>query len=149
MSNWFKKQGVHSLSLTRKSEMVDKLEEVCDHVREDYTKLYIISTEMDSFGPVCEFGMCKECHDKMKQEEADEEVVCHDCHQKVKKSDTISWRWYDFYAPQGDEPLTICKECTAKPKHVNRVKKDHAEYVDEMAGFPSLNQEDDDYGYYD
>ena len=34
------------------------------------------------------------------------------------------WRWYDFYAPQGDEPLEICKCCWEAPKHQERMLRD-------------------------
>ena len=57
---------------------------------------------------------------------------CDDCKQARARKDTIEWRWYDFYAPQGDEPLVICTECQSKPKHVKRVAKDEADYRYEM-----------------
>jgi hypothetical protein len=34
------------------------------------------------------------------------------------------WRWYDFYAAQGDEPYYICSLCWELPKHQTRMSND-------------------------
>lgn len=80
------------------------------------------------------------------------EIIVRDRTQQIFKQvkqqrDTISWRWYDFYAAQGDEPLTVCKECLVKPKHVSRVKKDRADAAAEREYY-SRNSGDDDYSDY-
>lgn len=52
------------------------------------------------------------------------EVYCVDCKAVAFVKDTVTWRWYDFYAPQGDIPLVICKGCVGSELHHRRVLKD-------------------------
>lgn len=67
-----------------------------------------------------------------------EDVVCCDCLKTVFVKDTTEWKPYDFYAPQGDEPLCICNECKGAKKHRERVARDRA------ACDAELGQDDDD-----
>lgn len=66
---------------------------------------------------------------------------CYDCKQPKFKYQVTEWKWYDFYAPQGDEPLVICDTCWDAPKHKERRRKDQADYNREMG------HDDPDEGY--
>ena len=107
----------------------------CEHCEHDKNNIYAIAKELDSFGTVGEYAMCKACFDKEKEREANETTTCHDCGQKVKKSETTPWKWYDFYAAQGDEPLTICKDCWNAPKHKQRMARDRWERKQEEESY--------------
>lgn len=102
--------------------------------------------ERDSFGPVQQYIVCEACRVKCQDQEDNKQVLCHDCNLTVLAKDAIRWKWYDFYAAQGDEPLTICSCCQKADKHIQRVKRDRADYEYE---FPQHNQyaDDDDDGY--
>lgn len=125
--NWF----VHSYPSVLK--VID--DSACEHVEADMSKCSVVVTEMDSFGKVGEVALCADCMKKCDEEEGKEEVYCGDCKQTVLKSASREWRWYDFYAPQGDEPLIICKECLIKPKHIMRVKQDAFDREEEMSSY--------------
>lgn len=128
--NWFTKRYVIDRSTEWKESMVVK-HGGCEHVEKDPSLLFAISTENDSFG--CEsYCLCKVCDDAVEAEEGEKLQVCHDCHKSVKTKDGFEWKWYDFYAPQGDEPLFICNECRTKERHRNRVSKDREDYEEEM-----------------
>jgi hypothetical protein len=45
---------------------------------------------------------------------------------QFKQKDLTTWKWYDFYAAQGDEPLLLCKECRNGERHKKRVAEDRA-----------------------
>lgn len=125
--NWF----VHSYPSVLK--VIE--DSACEHVEADMSKCSVVVTEMDSFGKVGEMALCEECMKKIQEEEGREEVYCCDCKQTVLKSASQEWRWYDFYAPQGDEPLIVCKECSQKLPHLNRVAQDRFDYEEEMASY--------------
>ena len=125
--NWF----VHSFPTADSKTIIN--DSACEHVEEGISPVYVVVTEQDSFGPVGETAFCEACFAKAKAEEAEEEVFCPDCKQNVKKADTRTWKWYDFYAPQGDEPLIICKECWLKPKHQSRMARDEEEREEELS----------------
>ena len=144
--NWYVK-GVYS-SFESIKDAVNEGAECCEHCyidgdsMNDLDEEFITASlkegvftkrgEMDSFGPVCIFISCHVCEEANQEAEDNETVHCDDCKQARARKDTIEWRWYDFYAPQGDEPLVICTECQSKPKHVKRVAKDEADYRYEM-----------------
>lgn len=69
------------------------------------------------------FGL-RDCETARLKEEQGRTVTCFDCKQEVSNKDTIRWCWYDYYAPEDEDPLTICKECEGAPKHVQRVARD-------------------------
>lgn len=145
MGNWFNKQWFTDSSDEKRIKYAANLEDCCEHVQEHPEMLYVITRENDSFGVVGEYGECQSCHAASQDAIDSEEVVCHDCGKTVCRSHTISWKWYDFYAPQGDEPMIICKDCRELPRHRNRVKQDRLEYEAEMFGDDS--DDDDDYDY--
>lgn len=122
--NWFTKSIIINTSIAYKKELCEQ-DGCCEHCVTDVNLAYAISSEKDSFGTVGSYVTCKECFDKANEEEGEKEVFCHDCHMTVKKKDSIQWRWYDFYAAQGDKPLTICNTCRGKEKHQQRVTKDN------------------------
>lgn len=63
----------------------------------------------------------------------DYEIVrCNDCKQDKFKYLTGEWRWYDFYAPQGDEALIICDCCWKLTRHQRRLAEDRAAFNAEM-----------------
>ena len=117
--NWY----VHKVIGEVKQSDIDRaLDGHCEHVTVGM-KVHLVG-EQDSFGPVTRFLYCVECYNKAKEEEEEELVFCDDCGKEVPKKNTIEWKWYDFYAPQGDEPLTICNDCKAGEKHKKRVEDD-------------------------
>ena len=141
--NWFTRSYVAGHSLKRKKELLkDDIHEWCEHVEEDNSLLHSISRENDSFGHEA-YGMCEKCSDRMDEEIDNEEVFCIDCKGTFKRKDTFEWKWYDFYAAQGDEPDVICKDCRNKPKHLQRVRNDREDYNWEM-GIEDNGYDDDD-----
>lgn len=64
-----------------------------------------------------------------------ETEVCHDCKKPFFKKDGIEWKWYDFYAAQGDEPLSICNQCRKGETHRHRVERDRVDYEEEMGRY--------------
>lgn len=120
--NWFTRSIVIGLSLEQKKKLVET-HGGCSHVTDKSEKLYAISYENDSFGREG-YCMCKNCWDSAEEKEGENDVVCNDCHRTIKAKDSIEWKWYDFYAPQGDIPLIICKDCEKKEKHIKRKESD-------------------------
>ena len=98
----------------------------CEHVQTG-GKAYRAIYETDCCGPVGVYACCKECSEKIDAREDEEEVTCHDCGQDFPRKDTVEWKPYDFYAPQGDEPLVICNSCRMAEKHLERRRKDKAD----------------------
>lgn len=118
--NWTVRRMV---TLTQKH--IDEADEVCEHLKVG-DQCYSIG-EQDSFGPVTRFYECAECHEKSLEEEEQELVFCNDCGKEHPRKETTEWRWYDFYAPQGDTPLTICDSCWKASKHQQRMARDAAD----------------------
>lgn len=140
--NWFTGALVGNFSDDKKAEKVSQLDGVCEHVEQDSTKLYKINREHDSMGSES-YGMCKECCDRSEEYEDNQEDTCHDCKGVFKMKELRAWKWYDFYAPQGDEPLLICDTCDQSEKHIERVRKDREDYEQEFG----IDDDDDD-NYY-
>lgn len=88
--------------------------------------------ERDSFGYVFVEIVCEKCRDQGLEEIANSRVLCGDCGMEHPRKETKQWRWYDFYAPQGDEPRIICNTCWELPKHVNRMANDKLDYEHEF-----------------
>ena len=120
--NWFRNDPP---SLWEKDKRTDR----CEHV-ENGVLAVVAAGEFDNFGPVGVELMCQECFDRMKEEEMSRTVFCHDCKTEKPKKECCNWTWFDFYAAQGDEPLTICNDCWSKPKHVHRMHVDEENYKD-------------------
>lgn len=115
----------------------------CSHCSaDDLTKAVGYFYEKDSFGFVFAEIVCEGCRDEGLKNEGEEKVCCHDCKGAFPKKETCEWRWYDFYAPQGDEPLVICNNCWGAPKHQARVAKDNADYTAEF-GYDDWDESDD------
>lgn len=112
--------------------------DMCDHLSVGMVAPYWLG-EQDSFGPVVRYGMCKECNIEHQKVSAEETEHCTDCGNEFKVSEGITWRWYDFYAPQGDEPLHICNECTKAEKHKNRIDRDIRNMESEFGQFDELD----------
>ena len=98
----------------------------CCHIDENsLNKIVGYAYERDSFGEE-KYFMCQSCFDEYLKSDNEELVICHDCGKEVQKQNTISWKWYDYYEPEGLEPLIICTECQNKEKHIKRVADDKA-----------------------
>jgi len=64
----------------------------------------------------------------------DMEKQCYFTESDPKEVRLISmWRWFDFYAPQGDEELPVCSTCWNEPKHKQRLAEDERARKDEDA----------------
>lgn len=131
--NWFTGKFVSGLSLQKKEDLVSE-NDGCTHVIANANLLAYISYENDSFGREG-YCMCEECKAKSDEEEDDKDVVCCDCHLTMKVKETISWKWYDFYAPQGDEAIIVCHNCQRKDKHRERVRKDANDRDEELGRY--------------
>lgn len=118
--------------------------EHCTHLKVGEVA-YRVDAEYDSFGPLDFFAMCKECAEEQDRLAGEEEVTCDDCKGEFKKKDTIEWRWYDFYAAQGDEPVCLCIACSKAQKHLDRVAKDRYERDLELGEVEESSDEDDYY----
>lgn len=128
--NWFTKENVANLSSQEKKNRLAQWGG-CEHVTDNPDLLYTISYENDSMGREG-YCLCEDCWDKLQEEEEEEVVTCYDCKKPVKVRDSIQWRWYDFYAPQGDEPIIVCNECKVLQKHIDRCEKDRRDYESEF-----------------
>lgn len=123
--NWFTKSFVANVSLSKKQALAQE-NDCCEHVENDNSQLAVVSYENDSFGREG-YGMCQACFDKA-EEQADEELhTCNDCKSEVPLKKGVMWKWYDFYAAQGDEPLFVCDCCRSLATHQARVKRDQAD----------------------
>lgn len=127
--NWFK----HDYPTPGKLVVID--DAACEHCENDITQAFVIAKEMDSFGPVSSHVMCKACFAIAKEEEGKEKVTCMYCKETILKSASKEWRWYDFYAAQGDEPTVLCQACYDSPRHQSRMARDRQEYEEEMASY--------------
>jgi hypothetical protein len=125
--NWFTHNVIANHTTQQKQELFDA-DGGCEHVEQDISLAYAVRMERDGFGPVGSCVCCKECDAKADEAEDNEERVCDDCKQTVKQKDGGEWKWYDFYAAQGDTPLFICNCCRKLPKHQHRIAKDSADY---------------------
>ena len=131
--NWFTKEYVQSRTTAAKQALVNT-HGGCEHVEADASLVSVVSYENDIWGKEG-YCMCEACHEKVEEEEGNELVTCHDCHQHVPRKETIDWKWYDFYAPQGDMPLVICDTCRTKDTHQQRVARDRADYDREFGDY--------------
>lgn len=101
----------------------DLEDSLCPHV-EAGVPAYAVFKEDDSFGPVGRYAVCKDCYTAEEASQEEEVVGCDDCHGRFPRREVRSWRWYDFYAPQGDEAYQICGACWDEPKHAARRAED-------------------------
>ena len=138
--NWFTSTHVSRLSREAKASKVKELDDLCEHVEKDSTKLHYISREHDSMGSES-YGMCQECWDKAKKYKEEQEETCHDCHGVFKMGELKEWKWYDFSHYQGDEPLLICSACCKSHKHIERVSRDKESYEAELGMTNGFDEE--------
>ena len=117
--NWPMHRFIKSIS---QNDIDNALDGSCEHIAIGQPGHLV--GENDSFGPMVRYLECNDCYKETKRLEEEEEVFCTDCGCTVKVKDTISWKPYDFYAPQGDEPLIICNSCKVKETHLERVAYD-------------------------
>lgn len=139
--NWFTKTYCGTFPLERKVELLEE-HGGCDHVENDPSLMFCVSYENDAWGREG-YCMCQSCTENAEEAEGQEMVTCHDCGQEFQKKDTIEWRWYDFYAPQGDEPLTICEGCRHKETHLERRRRDRADLEEELDQYERDWQDDE------
>lgn len=129
--NWFTKSIIAPNDDAYKQARLNE-DGGCEHVEKDVNLAHAIHREMDSFGTVGSWVCCQPCHEAAKAKEDEETHVCADCKTPVKKKEGFLWRWYDFYAAQGDEPMFICTPCESKSTHVERVRRDNADRAAEF-----------------
>jgi hypothetical protein len=122
--NWFTKNIIAASSAEYKKELLDK-DGGCEHVEADINLAYACHRENDSFGTVGSWVCCKACHEQAANADGEKTEVCRDCKTVTKRKDGFFWRWYDFYAAQGDVPIFICDGCRDKPTHQARVRRDN------------------------
>ena len=132
--NWFTTDYIANHSVAYKKALAEE-DSCCEHVEADPSTATHNRKEKDTMGTVASYVCCDACNEEAEKREDNELVVCHDCGKEVRAGDAIKWKWYDFYAPQGDEPLDICNECRRKPKHLERRRKDQEDYEAEMASY--------------
>ena len=123
--NWFTKSFVDHVSLSKKQALVQE-NDCCEHVENDNSQLAVVSYENDSFYREG-YGMCQACFDKAEEQEGEELHTCNDCKSEVPLKKGVMWKWYDFYAAQGDEPLFVCDCCRPLATHQARVNRDKAD----------------------
>lgn len=138
--NWFTNRIVTGSTVERKQELLAQ-DGGCEHVEKDINLAYALRSEKDTFGPVSTWLCCEACDKAATEAEGEVEEVCTDCGKTHKAKDGIAWKWYDFYAAQGDEPLQICNECRKAEKHLDRVARDRADYEAEMGHNDQLDDE--------
>ena len=123
--NWFTRQSTKSVNL-------EEVEDHCTHLKTgDRAHIH---REMDSFGVVGEMALCEACHQNSEKAKEEELMHCHDCGGEFPAKQTIAWKPYDFYPPQGDEPLIVCHGCVGKIRHQKRVHYDRYCAMREMGG---------------
>lgn len=119
--NWFTEE----FDKNRISYMAARPEcDFCEHTEHDHSKIFVVTKEKDSFGDVGWYAQCEACYKSSQEDKEAEEVICHDCGKIVTRKEVREWKWYDFYAAQGDEPLLICEDCWNRPQHAERRKRD-------------------------
>ena len=136
--NWFTKSFVGTSTLSVKAKLVEEWGG-CEHVEKDSSCLYRVDYENDSFGREG-YCLCEACAEAATEREDNELHTCVDCKSEVPLKDGVMWKWYDFYAAQGDEPLFVCNTCRTKEKHLARRAKDRADYE---AEFPDESSDND------
>lgn len=138
--NWIVRRVIKTVT----QEQFDEYEH-CDHVKVGESAYY--GCEHDSFGPLDGYLCCETCRESQRKSEAEELVYCNDCGKEHPRANTVAWKWYDFYAPQGDEPIIVCDTCRLAARHQRRVAKDQADYNREFGH--EVDTDDDDYDYCD
>lgn len=139
--NQFKRAYIAAKTLDQKKALLEQ-DAGCEHVEKDLNLATTLRSEVDSMGPVSTYLCCDACDAKAEEAEGNEEVGCDDCKNIVKRKDGIEWKWYDFYAAQGDEPYFICNTCRYLEKHRNRVAKDQADYDLEFGNQEEVEEDD-------
>ena len=146
---FFPKEGTMNQMGMRNDErfvarcLADDRSDFCEHVDADRKLAVAVLCEDDSFGPVGRFVVCSNCLRASREAEAAEMVCCADCLVRKPRRETREWKWYDFYAPQGDEPRCVCKECWKLPMHQERMADDRAAEKLELDGHKAFVDEYD------
>lgn len=86
------------------------------------------SSENDAFGIVAAFYSCNECEEARVAREEEEIYTCHDCGCEFPLKEGKQWKTWDHDPSAGDEPLDICGSCMQGEKHLERVRRDRADY---------------------
>lgn len=96
----------------------------CEHHGQEGVEIVGCFVESDSFGVVGSYCVCQACKDAADEKEDNETEICDDCLSPFKLVDMVLWKPYYFSASEGDEPYHICKECSKKETHLERVRQD-------------------------
>ena len=146
--NWFKGMNPNDYRMQYDPDL--SRGDLCPHVEADPKCAYYARCEFDSFGIVGASVACKDCDKKDEEEAGKLTVICADCGEPKPMNQCHEWRWYDFYAPQGDEPRIVCKKCWELPRHKERMKKDAEDADWEHRRYLNGGKDPgDDDGYYD
>lgn len=140
--NWFTKSAVVGVSVEKKAALATE-NDCCEHVEKDVSTMAHIRYENDPWGREG-YCVCQECFDKSETKKGEEFHTCSDCKTDIPLKDGVMWKWYDFYAPQGDEPLFVCNECRKLENHQARVKRDTAD-CDYELGYDNQDDQIDEY----
>ena len=104
----------------------------CPHVcAEDTSKGVGYFFERDSFGYVFTEIVCEECRVAQQKQIDESPCTCDDCKRSFPSKEVWAYKWYDFYAPQGDEPIMVCTECRGAQKHLDRLESDRRNREDD------------------
>lgn len=128
--NWFTKKRLDNSPGEVKARYV-QMHGGCEHVIKDNGLAHTAFFENDPWGREG-YVACKACSERAASEEDSKTVVCVDCKTPHRKGDGVAWKWYDFYAAQGDQPLHVCNACTTLPKHIERLRRDSVDRFDEL-----------------
>lgn len=132
--NWFTVDYIERKSVAYKKERAEE-DSQCPHVEADPSCAAYNRKEMDTFGTVASYVCCEACNAEAEEREGEELVTCHDCEKEVKAKDALKWKWYDFDVSAGEIPLDICNDCRKAEKHRERIRKDTADYEEEMDSY--------------
>ena len=125
--------------------LADDRSDLCEHVEVNRTQAYAVLCEDDCSGLVVRYVVCVSCYAAHEQEEGSRIRRCCDCHKDVQQKEGGEWRWYDFYAAQGDEPMFLCDVCRRLPRHLERRRRDLEDYQEEMARYRQSPMSDGSY----
>jgi len=138
--NWFTASFVTGATPEKKAVLAAE-NDCCDHVSENPLVMFAVWRENDSFGSEG-YCLCEDCYEAQQNQIEEEVHTCNDCNGDFTlASGGILWKWYDFYAAQGDEELPVCGECRKKNAHLTRLARDRR---DREQDWGEEEDEDDD-----
>lgn len=102
-----------------KNVIVKEEDDTCGHLKVG-ERAFNTVVESDTLAPSTEsYHECEACYNSRMVELTN----CPCCSRQIEVGDLREWRWYGFYAPQGDEPITLCVKCWDEPTHQRRIQR--------------------------